>query len=332
MNVFTLAFAVRSMRAAGLVACMVLAGCGDMPARPVAAADSPPAAHRLLAGTTWRLVEIKSMGDATGTARPDDRAKYTMQLRDDGTVAMQLNCNRASGAWTAAPAADAISGRFTFGPLAGTRALCPPPSLDERVIGQAPQVRGYLLKDGRLNLSLMADTGILVWEPADIEAPFVTIADAALEAALLAAHPGYTRKLVAAAGASGPARYVHGRADLNGDGRAEVVVFVMGPDFCGNTGCTLMLFTEAAGRYTLLKEFAGSRPPLITSPMRTRGWNDLLRIESSDGRAVYVRHAFDGKTYVEAARMPVGETSPEGRRLLVGELGDKVGAPLIPRE
>jgi heat shock protein HslJ len=332
MNVLAPAIAVRSMWAAGLTACMALAGCGDMPSRTTAAVGSPPAANRLLAGTAWRLVEIKSMDNATRTARPDDRAKYTMQLSDDGTVALQLNCNRVSGAWTATPAADASSGRFTFGPLAGTRALCPPPSLDERVLAQAPQVRGYLLQDGRLNLSLMADAGILVWEPADIEAPFVTSADAALEAALLAAHPGYTRKLVAAAGASGPARYVHGRADLNGDGRAEVVVFVTGPDFCGDTGCTLMVFSEAAGRYTVVKEFPGSRPPLITSPMRTRGWNDLLRIESSGGRAAYVRHAFDGKTYVEAERTPIGETAPAGRRLLAGELGDKVGAPLIPRE
>jgi hypothetical protein len=312
---------------------MALAGCGDMPARPVAAANAAPAANRPLAGTDWRLVEMRSMDDATHIARPDDRAKYTMQLRDDGTVAMQLNCNRASGAWTAAPAADAISGRFTFGPLAGTPALSPPPSLDERVLREAPQVRGYLLKDGRLNLSLFADGGILVWEPADIEVPFVTAPDAALEAAMLAAHPGYTRKLIAAAGAAGPARYVHVRADLNGDGRAEVIVFVMGPDFCGATGCTLMLFSEQGGRYTLVKEFANSRPPLIASPLRTRGWSDLLRIESGAGAApVYVSHAFDGKTYVEAARKPVGETPPEGRRLLAGELGDKVGALLMPRE
>jgi hypothetical protein len=170
-------------------------------------------------------------------------------------------------------------------------------------------------------------------ESADIEAPFVTTADAALEAAVLAAHPSYTRKLIAAAGASGPARYVHGRADLNGDGRAEVMVFVMGPDFCGAAGCMLMLFSQETGRYTLVKEFPGSRPPLIASPMRTRGWNDLLRIDSGGGAApAYVRHAFDGKTYIEAERVPVGETPPAGRRLLAGELGDKVGAPLIPRE
>lgn len=273
------------------------------------------------------------MDDAVGTKRPDDRNKFTMHLRSDGTVAMKLDCNRAKGSWSSEPSADASNGRFTFGPLAGTRALCPPPRLDERITSQAAYVRGYLLKDGRLNLSLMADGGILVWEPADIEVPFAATPDAALEAAVLAATSGYTKAVVAAGGTADPARYIHGRADLNGDGRAEVLVFLMGSFFCGTGGCNLMLFTEDKGRYTLVKDFPISRPPVIVSPQRTRGWNDLIRVESGGGAApTYVRHSFDGKTYVEAGRVPFGDVPPEGRRLLAGELGPKVGAPLMPRD
>ncbi len=57
------------------------------------------------------------------------------------------------------------NGSFKFGPLATTKALCPPPSMDEQVASDAQYVRSYLLKDGRLYLSLMADGGIYVWEP-----------------------------------------------------------------------------------------------------------------------------------------------------------------------
>src|SRR5262245_32487185 len=46
-----------------------------------------------LAGTRWRLVEIQSMDDAIGTARPSDRDLYTMDLNVDGNAAMRLNCN-----------------------------------------------------------------------------------------------------------------------------------------------------------------------------------------------------------------------------------------------
>ncbi len=140
----------------------------DRPAREMARPDARAAP---LAGTRWRLVEFQSMDDRQGTTRPHDPSRYTMQLGADGRVQMQLNCNRAQGDWSAEPAAERISGRFTFGPLAATRALCPPPSMDQTIVAQAPYVRGYLLRDGRLYLSLMADGGIFAWEPDPAAAP-----------------------------------------------------------------------------------------------------------------------------------------------------------------
>ena len=157
---------------------MLAAGCGspaEKPAAPPESATSAPKAEvaapaasslpAVLAGTEWRFVEFQSMDDAQGTERPSDPALYTMSLQGDGSVAMRLNCNRATGTWQAQAGPDGTSGQFTFGPLAATRALCPPPSMDERVTSQASYVRSYLLKDGKLYLSLMADGGILVWEP-----------------------------------------------------------------------------------------------------------------------------------------------------------------------
>lgn len=77
------------------------------------------------------------MDDATGTVRPDDSSLYTMRLKSDGTVTMRLNFNRASGTWSAEPSGNGASGRFEFGPLAGKRALCPQPSLDENIVAEA---------------------------------------------------------------------------------------------------------------------------------------------------------------------------------------------------
>jgi heat shock protein HslJ len=128
------------------------------------AGDEGTGSGNELAGTSWRLVEFQSMDDAVGTTRPDDPALYTLTLDADGTAALRLNCNRASGTWTAAPTGDGTSGGFTFGPLAMTRAFCPPPSMDQSIAAQAEFVRSFVLRDGRLYLSLMADGGILVWE------------------------------------------------------------------------------------------------------------------------------------------------------------------------
>jgi len=119
-----------------------------------------------LSGTSWQLLEFQSMDDQVGTQRPEDPALYTMQLNTDGTVSMRLNCNRATGSWSAEASANPDSGHFKFGPLAMTRALCPPPSMDESIAAQSHYIRSYLLKDGNLYLSLMADGGIYAWEPA----------------------------------------------------------------------------------------------------------------------------------------------------------------------
>jgi heat shock protein HslJ len=160
--------------AAILLAVGVLAGCGarERTATPPSGGPTPgartapgPASDNPLADTTWRLVEFQSMDDAVGTTRPADPSLYVMTLHADGTVAMRLNCNRATGSWSAEPSADRSNGRFQFGPLAATRALCPPPSLDERFVADAASVRGYMIRDGRLSLSLMADAGIYLWEP-----------------------------------------------------------------------------------------------------------------------------------------------------------------------
>ncbi|MGR8950515.1 MAG: META domain-containing protein [Gammaproteobacteria bacterium] len=119
-----------------------------------------------LAGSEWRLLYFESMDDSIGRAIPDPSQTYTMRLNADGTVHMVLNCNRANGTWTIEPGSDAVSGRFSFGPLASTKALCPPPSLDERIVADAMHVTGFLLRDGNLYLSLMADAGIYAWGPA----------------------------------------------------------------------------------------------------------------------------------------------------------------------
>lgn len=121
-----------------------------------------------LAGTSWQLVAIQSMDDAQGTTRIADPARFTLHFGTDGRAALRLDCNRGSGNYEATPPTDG-SGSLRFGPVATTRALCPPPQLDQRVARDLGHVRSYLFKDGKLFLSLMADGGIYEWHPATPE-------------------------------------------------------------------------------------------------------------------------------------------------------------------
>lgn len=280
-----------------------------------------------LAGTQWRLVEFQSMDDAQGVQRPRDASRYTMQLNADGTVHMRLDCNNANGTWKLKASVDRSNGSFEFGSLATTRAFCPPPSMGQLVASQSKWVRGYLFKDGKLYLSLMADGGIFVWE-LQREAPFLNKPDAAIEQAILAASPDYRKSVVL----DQKATYVYSFVDLDGDGKDEAIVYLMGSFFCGTGGCNMLVLTRKADGYHLVQDFPITRTPVIISPDTHNGWHDIWRTESGGGaKACYVRHMFNGKRYVEKGRKPTG-TLPAGISCLAGDLNYASGVPLEPHD
>lgn len=131
---------------------------------------APTAPRSPLAGTQWQLVAFESMSDEQGTARPPDPASYTLAFGPDGRANLRLDCNRGSATWQASAATGDTPGRrsgsLEFGTLASTRAMCPPASLEPRIAKALPFVRSYVLVDGRLHLSLLADGGILVFASA----------------------------------------------------------------------------------------------------------------------------------------------------------------------
>ena len=200
-----------------------------------------------LAGTAWRLVELQSMDDAQGTTPIDDPSRFTLHFENDGTARLRLDCNRAMGNWTAEPSADPTNGSLRFGPLASTRALCPPPQLDQRVLAQLSDVRGFMLKDGRLYLSLMADGGILVWEPLTEETSGKGSRlkpDPALEQTIRREVPELAGEGSATSAMAARSRYSYTRVDLNGDGKDETLVYLTGPYFCGTGGCNLQIYAR----------------------------------------------------------------------------------------
>ncbi len=147
--------------------------------RPV----SPPAADPAgetpalpeLAGTSWRLVEIQSMDDSRYA--PDDASAYTLSLDADGSARVRSDCNRGAGSWE-----SASPGQLRFGPMATTKALCPPGSLDERYVAQFQWVRSYVLKEGHLFLATMADGAIIEFEPMPEADPAATVLGEDIEA------------------------------------------------------------------------------------------------------------------------------------------------------
>jgi len=112
-----------------------------------------------LAGTSWQLVKIMEMDDSVD--EPDDRSLYTLEFGADGRAAMRADCNRGTGSWT-----SGSPGQLLFGPIASTKAMCPPASLSDKYLAQFEWVRSYVMENGHLYLATMADGSIIEFEPA----------------------------------------------------------------------------------------------------------------------------------------------------------------------
>lgn len=119
---------------------------------PAVQSSSPP-----LEGTSWQLVRFQGGDDTTLT--PDDPAKYTIEFGPGGQLTARIDCNRGRGSWTSSG-----PGQLQFGPMALTRAACPEGSLHDHIVKQLGFIRSYVMRDGRLYLSLMADGGIYEFE------------------------------------------------------------------------------------------------------------------------------------------------------------------------
>jgi heat shock protein HslJ len=289
------------------------------------------------------------MDDAIGRRTPPNPAAYTLRFGADGMATLQLDCNRGQAPWqattaqpspapraTTAPratppnrstASQEVSGSLRFGPLALTRALCPPPSLSDTVARQLPFVRSFLLRNNRLYLSLMADGGILEWQPLP-GVPYRAVLSPEERKAILAGLDPATRRALAKE--PNRNRAVVARLDLNADGRAELFAYLMGPLFCGTGGCTLQLFTPEprSGGWRLVQTFPITRLPLIVAPATSQGWRDLWRPEAGGGApSSLVRERFDGQRYRPSERRSPQPT-PTGTAVLVGDPGLGDGAPL----
>lgn len=112
---------------------------------PVGSGSQAPDSVGELSHTAWQLVTINN---PDGTSRaPADPSTYTLEFMPDGTLAMQIDCNRANGPW-----ASSAPGQLSIGPVASTRALCPPESLHDAVLAGIEAVTEYVIEDELLFL------------------------------------------------------------------------------------------------------------------------------------------------------------------------------------
>ena len=141
------ALLMRPASALAIAVAAVVAGAAVAQALPAGATD-----------TEWQLQRILYMND-TETV-PADPTRYTLRFGSDGSVQVRADCNRGTGRY------EVDGGSLTFLPIALTRAMCPPDSIDTAFVRELSNVVSFTLDGGTLALATAVDTSILFFEAA----------------------------------------------------------------------------------------------------------------------------------------------------------------------
>lgn len=140
-----------TMRLAAIAAAATLsAGCSTLYAPP-----------HPLDGTSWRLANVETSGTSTQlTTELSSRHRLTFEA--GGRLQMQLDCNRGNADWSASMPVD-DNGTISVGPVASTRAFCPPPTFGEELATSLPEATEFGLMPEGTRLSIRAPRAIYIF-------------------------------------------------------------------------------------------------------------------------------------------------------------------------
>ncbi|MGD8804742.1 MAG: META domain-containing protein [Chloroflexota bacterium] len=137
---------------------MIFTPVGDLSAeadQPVG--PGPEEAMSNIVGVTWLWQAFQDQAQENDIVVLDPE-KYSLTLQDDGTAAIQADCNRVNWSYTLE------AGNLTFnttGP--STLAFCGEDSLDQQFLTLLGNAVTFVVSDGDLVLNLMADAGNMVF-------------------------------------------------------------------------------------------------------------------------------------------------------------------------
>lgn len=95
------------------------------------------------------------------------------------------------------------------------------------------------------------------------------------------------------------AAYQSANADLNGDGRAETLVYLSHDFFCGSGGCNLLILARQGSGYQIITRTTVTWPPIRLLESKSNGWHDIAVTVAGGGiiPGHEVALHFDGRAY-----------------------------------
>jgi len=124
---------------------------GTEPTNPSAAEASELTLPPEVIDATWHWVSFITPKEQIDV---EDPSRYTLELMKDGSVALQIDCNRGMSHYTLA-----ADNRISFGPIGATMMLCPENSLGQRFTNELERVGTWFQLEGDFLLELPMDSG-----------------------------------------------------------------------------------------------------------------------------------------------------------------------------
>jgi hypothetical protein len=131
---------------------------------------------------------------------------------------------------------------------------------------------------------------------------------------------------------SGELKFVSKQADLDGDGRLEILAWVP-TDGCGGTsGYPLLIFRRGARGLTLVSDIDQLWTPLIVLRSSRNGWRDIVMQEGGGGvKMHYILLGHTGRRYTKIARSSPTSAMIRRGRVLIGRDWSPTTFGPIPR-
>jgi hypothetical protein len=98
--------------------------------------------------------------------------------------------------------------------------------------------------------------------------------------------------------------YQMAKADLNGDGRPEILVLATDAGDCGNGGCAMRVISPTATGYRIVLRGSIMQPDIGLAATRTRGWRDIVVHTNLSAHYYQARLKYDGRRYPANPTVP----------------------------
>jgi hypothetical protein len=117
-----------------------------------------------------------------------------------------------------------------------------------------------------------------------------------------------------------PSLHRRADADLNGDGRNEIFLYVDDPGLCGSGGCSLIVLSPRGSSYRKVMRTTITKLPITILRTTTHGWRDVGVTVQGGGimRPYMARLRFNGTRYPSNPTVPpaLPLRRPAGRVLI----------------